>query len=74
MEHRGKIEEYDIKKILDSRKINKKDHYLVKWLGYGSKENLWEPTENFSSEAFRKIEEYRQKLPKLKAKVNQTGR
>ena len=69
-----KEEEYDVKKILDSRKINGKDDYLVKWLGYGNKENLWEPTENFSPEAFRKIEEYRQKLPKLKAKANQTGR
>ena len=66
--------EYDVKKILDSRKINGKDHYLVKWLRYGNKENLWEPIENFSPEAFQKIEEYRQKLPKLKAKANQTGR
>ena len=33
-------EEYDIKKILDSRKINGKNQYLVKWLGYGNKENL----------------------------------
>ena len=69
-----KEEEYDVEKILDSRKINGKDHYLVKWLGYGNKENLWEPTENFSPEAFWKIEEYRQKLPKPKAKANQTGR
>ena len=67
-------DEYNVKKILDSRKINGKDHYLVKWLGYGNKKNLWEPTENFSSEAFWKIEKYRQKLPKPKAKANQTGR
>ena len=66
--------EYDVEKILDSRKINGKDHYLVKWLGYGNKENSWEPTENFSPEAFWKIEEYWQKLPKPKAKANQTGR
>ena len=67
-------EEYNVEKILDSRKINGKDHYLVKWLGYGNKENLWEPTENFSPEAFWKIEEYWQKLPKPKAKANQTDR
>ena len=67
-------EEYDVKKILDSRKINGKNQYLVKWLGYGDKENSWEPTENFSPEAFWKIEEYWQKLPKPKAKANQTGR
>ena len=65
---------YNVEKILDSRKINGKNQYLVKWLGYGNKENLWEPTENFSSEAFQKIEGYWQKLPKPKAKANQTGR
>ena len=51
-------EEYNVEKILDSRKINQKNQYLVKWLGYGNKENLWEPTKNFSPEAFRKIEGY----------------
>ena len=65
--------EYNVEKILDSRKINEKDHYLVKWLEYGNEENLWKPTENFSPEAFRKIEEYWQKLPKPKAKANQTS-
>ena len=67
-------EEYDVEKILDSRKINGMNQYLVKWLGYGDEENLWEPIENFSPEAFQKIEEYWQKLPKPKAKANQTGR
>ena len=67
-------EEYDVKKILDSRKINERNHYHVKWLRYGNKENLWEPTENFSPKAFQKIEEYWQKLPKPKAKANQTSR
>ena len=66
--------ECNVEKILDSRKINAKDHYLVKWLRYRNEENLWEPTENFSPEAFWKIEEYWQKLPKPKAKANQTGR
>ena len=67
-------EKYKVEEILDSRKINRKNQYLVKWLGYGNKENLWEPTENFNPEAFWKIEGYRQKLPKPKAKANQTDR
>ena len=67
-------EEYNVEKILDSRKINGKNQCLVEWLGYRTEGNLWEPTENFSPEAFWKIEEYWQKLPKLKAKANQTGR
>ena len=69
-----KEEEYGVEKILDSRKINGKDQYLVKWLRYGDEQNLWEPTKNFSLEAFQKIEEYQQKLPKPKVKANQTGR
>ena len=73
MEHRER-KKIRRQEILDSRKINGKDQYLVKWLGYGDEENLWESTENFNLEAFRKIEEYWQKLPKPKAKANQTGR
>ena len=65
---------YNIEKILDSKKINGKNQYPVKWLEYGNEEKLWEPTGNFSPEAFWKIEKYQPKLPKPKAKANQTGR
>ena len=32
--------------ILDSRVINRKLHYLIKWEGYGTEHNSWEPADN----------------------------
>jgi hypothetical protein len=40
-------EEYEVEIILNKR-LNKygQKEYLIKWLGYGSKYNTWEPEEN----------------------------
>ena len=35
-----------MEEILDSKVINQKLHYLVKWEGYRIKHNSWEPWEN----------------------------
>ena len=48
-------EEYNVEKILDSRKINGNDHYLVKWLGYENKENSWEPTKTSAQRHFERL-------------------
>ena len=37
---------YEVESILDTRKRHNKTFYLVKWLGYGHKENTWEPLSN----------------------------
>ena len=55
---------YDVKKILNKRKVRGKTQYLVKWLGYEDKENSWELAENLSPETAGKIEEYWQKHQK----------
>jgi hypothetical protein len=39
-------EEYEVEKILDSRKTRRKLHYLVLWKGYPISEATWEPAEN----------------------------
>ena len=39
-------EEFIVQEILDSRVINQKLCYLVKWEGYRIKHNSWEPAEN----------------------------
>lgn len=38
-----KQEEYEVEAIVDSRFTNQVAEYLVKWKGYGSHENTWEP-------------------------------
>ena len=40
------INEYEVEKILRKRVKKGTTQYLVKWKGYSSSENTWEPTEN----------------------------
>jgi len=42
-------EEYQVKNILEKRMISGKTHYLIKWKGYNTSENTWEPIENLNS-------------------------
>ena len=39
-------QEYEVRKILDSRRTPKGKEYLVSWKGYLAKKNLWELREN----------------------------
>jgi len=39
-------EEYQVENILKQRMISGKTHYLIKWKGYNTSENTWEPKEN----------------------------
>ena len=38
--------EYEVEKILKTKRISGKPHYLVRWKGYDTSENTWEPIEN----------------------------
>ena len=40
-------EEWVVEDILDSKLINQKLRYLVKWKDFGMEHNSWEPQENF---------------------------
>ena len=38
--------EFIVEEVLDSRVINWKLHYLIKWEGYRIKHNSWEPADD----------------------------
>jgi hypothetical protein len=39
-------QEYKVEKILNHKQVSGKPYYLVKWKGYDTLENTWEPIEN----------------------------
>lgn len=42
-------EEWVVEEILDSKVINRKLRYLIKWKGFGIDHNSWEPWDNVST-------------------------
>ncbi|HVQ01617.1 MAG TPA: chromo domain-containing protein, partial [Candidatus Thermoplasmatota archaeon] len=42
-------EEFEVEKIIGEARINGKKHYLVKWRGYDSEDNTWEPLRNLKN-------------------------
>ncbi|GLI62700.1 hypothetical protein VaNZ11_005377 [Volvox africanus] len=63
----GKQKVYDVERIVDypfrrigrQRRKRKVHEYLVKWTGYSSEHNSWEPMRNFSPEMKPLLEEAR---------------
>ena len=43
---REEHESYVVEKIIKMKKTQGKNYYLVKWAGYPSSDNTWEPEEN----------------------------
>ncbi|VDI21081.1 Hypothetical predicted protein, partial [Mytilus galloprovincialis] len=41
---------YLVERIVKAKRINNKMHYYIKWLGFGSTSNSWEPEENIPPE------------------------
>jgi hypothetical protein len=55
-------EEYEVEKVLDSRRRWGKLEYLVHWYGYDINERTWEPAENLTN-APQKVQEFHQRYP-----------
>jgi Chromo (CHRromatin Organisation MOdifier) domain len=54
-------EEWVVKKILDSKIMNRKLCYLVKWEGFGVEHNSWEPWDNIH--APERVVDFHQRHP-----------
>jgi hypothetical protein len=42
-------QEYEVEQILNDKRVSGKPYYLVKWKGYNTSENTWEPIENLTN-------------------------
>ncbi|QRW25686.1 hypothetical protein RhiXN_10762 [Rhizoctonia solani] len=56
-------EEYKVEGITDAKECNRKWFFRVKWKGYRSKENTWEPQENLKN-AEKILKEYKKEIKK----------
>merc|ERR1719188_2536289 len=45
-DQQGEEKIYTVENVLRKRIVKKKVYYLIKWKGYSSKQNTWEPSEN----------------------------
>jgi hypothetical protein len=64
-------DEYEVEKIIDVKHKGRgcKLHYLVKWKGYPTSDNSWEPRENIHAEALiKEFHERNSKHIKTKAR------
>jgi hypothetical protein len=41
-----KTKEYEVERVLDMQMVNNQPFYLIKWKGYDTSKNTWEPINN----------------------------
>ena len=61
-------EEFEVEQILDMKQMGqgRKTHYLVKWKGYPTSDNTWEPEKNLNADEL--IAEFKQSFRPKKTK------
>src|SRR5699024_10669903 len=53
-------DEYEVERVLDYRQVNGRPCYLIKWKGYDTSENTWEPIANLTG-CHQLVKEYHQR-------------
>ena len=53
-------DEYEVEKVLKHKQVNRQPFYLVKWKGYNTSENTWEPIVNLKG-CHWAMQDYQQK-------------
>ena len=75
MYNEGGDEVFEIDKIVGRKDRGQRIYYLVKWVGYSSRRNTWEPKENLIEDGQgRLLEEYDNSIAtllSLKTRTNQ---
>jgi chromobox protein 1 len=59
-----RVKEYEVEKVIDDRIRKGKQEFLVKWKGYPSEENTWEPYNNLKDN--QQFKNYQKKMKKKK--------
>jgi hypothetical protein len=44
-----KTKEYKVEQVLDMQIVNNQSFYLIKWKGYDTSKNTWEPINNLTN-------------------------
>ena len=65
-------DKYEVEKILSYKQVNRQPYYLVKWKGYNTSENTWEPIAHLNG-CDQKVNQYHQRQknqgsPRMKEK------
>ena len=63
-------EEWEVEKILNKRKVQGKDKYLVQWKGFTAEGDTWESRENLEN-AMELVEEFKKEYERDDRDVRQ---
>ena len=73
-DHDESADVYQVEQILDERSTGKASEYLIKWKGFGSRFNSWEPRENILDvELIEQWQRLRQQRRQKDDQANATG-